>query len=123
MTDRSTIGMALLSGPAPPAQDPRADISCRKCNKGYNIFTRARKCNHCGVPKMLYRFTFVLPHLLTGHSYCSSCSNYQSLIAREGFGSGYDPVHVCAFCIENLTSMLFSIFIFAQETSLIGTNN
>ncbi|KAF8267556.1 hypothetical protein EI94DRAFT_1730284 [Lactarius quietus] len=22
---------------------------------------------------------------------------------REGSGSGYDPVHVCAFCIENLT--------------------
>ncbi|KAH9003453.1 hypothetical protein EDB86DRAFT_3217998 [Lactarius hatsudake] len=97
--------MPLLSGPAPPAHDSsRADSSCRKCNKEFNIvFTRARKCNHCGVSKLLCRFTFVPPHLLAGFSYCSSCSDYQALMPREGSGgSGYDPVHVCAFCIENL---------------------
>ncbi|KAI0298735.1 hypothetical protein B0F90DRAFT_1810874 [Multifurca ochricompacta] len=79
--------MPLLSGPAPPSHDSsRADISCRKCNKEFNIiFTRARKCNHCG------------------YSYCSSCSDYQALLPREGSGAGYDPVPVCAFCIENLT--------------------
>ncbi|KAI9458611.1 hypothetical protein BJY52DRAFT_1119501 [Lactarius psammicola] len=87
MAERGTTGMPLLSGPAPPAHDSsRADSSCRKCNKEFNIvFTRARKCNHCG------------------YSYCSSCSDYQALMPREGSGSGYDPVHVCAFCIENLT--------------------
>ncbi|KAI0261645.1 hypothetical protein BC834DRAFT_1028181 [Gloeopeniophorella convolvens] len=85
--ERSTSGMPLLSGPAPPPHDSSyADISCRKCNKEFNIiFTRARKCNHCG------------------YSYCSSCSDYQALMPREGFGAGYDPVPVCAFCIENLT--------------------
>ena len=52
MADRGTTGMPLLSGPAPPVHDSsRADISCRKCNKEFNIvFTRARKCNHCGMP-------------------------------------------------------------------------
>lgn len=86
MTERGTTGMPLLSGPAPPTHDSsRADSSCRKCNKEFNIvFTRARKCHHCG------------------YSYCSSCSDYQALMPREGSGSGYDPVHVCAFCIENL---------------------
>ncbi|KAI0064342.1 hypothetical protein BV25DRAFT_1800691 [Artomyces pyxidatus] len=80
-------GMPLLSGPAPPPHDSsRADISCRRCNKEFNIiFTRARRCNHCG------------------YSYCSSCSDYQALMPRSGMGAGYDPVAVCAFCIENLT--------------------
>lgn len=42
-------GMPLLSGAAPPHNTTRADISCRKCNKEFNIiFTRARRCNHCG---------------------------------------------------------------------------
>ncbi|KAI9509022.1 hypothetical protein F5148DRAFT_1349640 [Russula earlei] len=87
MTDRSTTGMPLLSGPAPPPYvSSRADISCRKCNKEFNIvFTRARRCNHCG------------------YSYCSSCSDYQALMPREGPSAGFDPVPVCAFCIENLT--------------------
>ncbi|KAI0250629.1 hypothetical protein BJV78DRAFT_1127617 [Lactifluus subvellereus] len=87
MAERSTIGMPLLSGPAPlPHDSSRADISCRKCNKEFNIvFTRARKCNHCG------------------YSYCSSCSDYQALMPREGTSAGFDPVPVCAFCIENLT--------------------
>ncbi|KAH9981635.1 hypothetical protein BJV74DRAFT_79259 [Russula compacta] len=87
MADRSTTGMPLLSGPAPyPHSSARADISCRKCNKEFNIvFTRARKCNHCGF------------------SYCSSCSDYQALMPREGPSAGFDPVPVCAFCIENLT--------------------
>ena len=54
MADRGTTGMPLLSGPAPPHDSSRADISCRKCNKEFNIvFTRARKCNHCGMPHCL----------------------------------------------------------------------
>ncbi|KAI0296377.1 hypothetical protein BC826DRAFT_1091102 [Russula brevipes] len=87
MADRSTTGMPLLSGPAPaPPRSSHVDISCRKCNKEFNIvFTRARKCNHCG------------------YSYCSSCSDYQALMPRGGPSSGFDPVPVCAFCIENLT--------------------
>ncbi|KAI0277937.1 hypothetical protein BGY98DRAFT_917623 [Russula aff. rugulosa BPL654] len=87
MADRSTTGMPLLSGPAPfPHGSSRADISCRKCNKEFNIvFTRARRCNHCGF------------------SYCSSCSDYQALMPREGPSAGFDPVPVCAFCIEKLT--------------------
>ncbi len=40
-------GLPLLSGP-PPAPG-RAESSCRKCNKEFNIiFTRSRQCNHCG---------------------------------------------------------------------------
>ncbi|KAH9962922.1 hypothetical protein BC827DRAFT_1129739 [Russula dissimulans] len=87
MSDRNTTGMPLLSGPAPPPfGSSRADISCRKCNREFNIvFTRARRCNHCG------------------YSYCSSCSDYQALMPREGPSAGFDPVPVCAFCIENLT--------------------
>ncbi|KAH9973821.1 hypothetical protein BGW80DRAFT_1306599 [Lactifluus volemus] len=87
MADRSAIGMPLLSGPAPsPHESSRADISCRRCNKEFNIiFTRARKCNHCG------------------YSYCSPCSDYQALMPREGTSAGFDPVPVCAFCIEFLT--------------------
>ena len=109
MSERGTTGMPLLSGPVPPAHDSsRADISCRKCNKEFNmVFTRARKCHHCGLSRLLHIFALVTPHLLTGYSYCSSCSDYQALMPREGSGSGYDPVHVCAFCIENLNSMSF----------------
>ncbi|KAH9985499.1 hypothetical protein BJV77DRAFT_1061968 [Russula vinacea] len=58
---------------------PLLNTSCRKCNKEFNIvFTRARRCNHCGF------------------SYCS-------LMPRDGPSAGFDPVPVCAFCIENLT--------------------
>ncbi|KIY47378.1 hypothetical protein FISHEDRAFT_74678 [Fistulina hepatica ATCC 64428] len=79
-------GMPLLSGPPPPPDNSgRAEIACRKCNKEFNIiFTRAHRCNHCG------------------YSYCSSCSDFQALIRRNGAGAGYDPVNVCAFCIEYL---------------------
>ncbi|KAL1680137.1 hypothetical protein EV122DRAFT_276556 [Schizophyllum commune] len=82
-------GMPLLSGPPPPPSDTgRAEIACRKCNKEFNIiFTRARRCNHCG------------------YSYCHSCSDYQALMPREtrsGTNAGYDPAPVCAFCIEML---------------------
>jgi rRNA maturation endonuclease Nob1 len=42
-------GLPLLSGP-PITHVDRAEIACRKCNKEFNvIFTRARKCNHCGM--------------------------------------------------------------------------
>ncbi|ETW77980.1 hypothetical protein HETIRDRAFT_435892 [Heterobasidion irregulare TC 32-1] len=79
------FGMPLLSGPPPPSTSSRADICCRKCNKEFNIlFTRARRCNHCG------------------YSYCSSCSDYQALMPRSGSESGYQPMPVCSFCIENL---------------------
>ncbi|KAL1733401.1 hypothetical protein EV714DRAFT_234781 [Schizophyllum commune] len=82
-------GMPLLSGPPPPPSDTgRAEIACRKCNKEFNIiFTRARRCSHCG------------------YSYCHSCSDYQALMPREtrsGTNAGYDPAPVCAFCIEML---------------------
>ncbi|KAI0311101.1 hypothetical protein OF83DRAFT_1166441 [Amylostereum chailletii] len=84
MSERT--GMPLLSGSAPPHNSPRADSSCRKCNKEFNIiFTRARRCNHCG------------------YNFCSSCSDFQALMPRAGSGAGYDPVPVCAFCVENLT--------------------
>jgi hypothetical protein len=43
-------GLPLLSGPPPsPSSSSRAEIACRKCSKEFNvIFTRSRKCNHCG---------------------------------------------------------------------------
>ncbi|KAF8962612.1 hypothetical protein BDZ97DRAFT_1105009 [Flammula alnicola] len=79
-------GLPLLSGPPPPVDSSNADIACRKCNKEFNvIFTRARKCNHCG------------------YSYCHSCSDYQALMPRNGAETGYDAMNVCAFCIEFLT--------------------
>ena len=44
--------------------------------------------------------------VLVGHLYCQSCTDFQALMPRQGDGqtAGYDPVPVCAFCIENLTS-------------------
>ncbi|PIL23499.1 transporter [Ganoderma sinense ZZ0214-1] len=81
-------GMPLLSGPAPEYTVNEA--SCRKCNKEFNIlFVRSRKCNHCG------------------YSYCHSCADYQALMPRRGDSGagttvGYDPLPVCAFCIEML---------------------
>ncbi|KAF8882505.1 hypothetical protein CPB84DRAFT_1686646 [Gymnopilus junonius] len=80
-------GIPLLSGPPPPTDSSHAEIACRKCGKEFNmIFARARKCNHCG------------------YSYCQSCSDYQALMPRSGAEMGYDPMNVCAFCIEHLTS-------------------
>jgi hypothetical protein len=112
MADRTTTGMPLLSGPAPSTHSSsRADISCRRCNKEFNIvFTRARRCNHCGgsTRSVLPHFTYF--YLLVGYSYCSSCSDYQALMPREGRSAGFDPVPVCAFCIENLTSTSSSSF-------------
>ncbi|PPQ82978.1 hypothetical protein CVT26_005541, partial [Gymnopilus dilepis] len=82
----SSSGLPLLSGPPPPTDSTHAEIACRKCGKEFNmIFARARKCNHCG------------------YSYCHSCSDYQALMPRQGPEQGYDPMHVCAFCIEYLT--------------------
>ncbi|GJE85480.1 RING-finger domain-containing protein [Phanerochaete sordida] len=77
--------MPLLSGP--PGGPDSNENACRKCNKEFNLlFARSRKCNHCG------------------HLYCQSCTDYQALMPRQGDGnSGYDPVAVCAYCIENLT--------------------
>ncbi|KAI0688416.1 hypothetical protein BC835DRAFT_1549977 [Cytidiella melzeri] len=75
-------GMPLLSGPPPPAITQ--EQSCRKCNKEFNmLFARSRRCNHCG------------------YSYCHSCSDYQALMPR-GDNSGYDPMPVCAYCIESI---------------------
>ena len=103
MADRTTTGMPLLSGLVPlPHSSSRADISCRRCNKEFNIvFTRARRCNHCGA-STYFHSSHIYP--LVGYSYCSSCSDYQALMPREGRSAGFDPVPVCAFCIENLTS-------------------
>ncbi|KAI0739044.1 hypothetical protein C8Q80DRAFT_1203564 [Daedaleopsis nitida] len=81
-------GMPLLSGP--PPEPIGNEGSCRKCNKEFNIlFARSRRCNHCG------------------YSYCNSCTDYQALMPRReqadiGGTSGYDPMPVCAFCIEML---------------------
>ncbi|KDR80147.1 hypothetical protein GALMADRAFT_242406 [Galerina marginata CBS 339.88] len=79
-------GIPLLSGPVASPNSSHADIACRKCSKEFNmIFARARKCNHCG------------------YSYCHSCSDYQALMPRNGPETGYDPMHVCSYCIEFLT--------------------
>ncbi|KAI0720709.1 hypothetical protein C8T65DRAFT_632527 [Cerioporus squamosus] len=80
-------GMPLLSGP--PPEYSANEAACRKCNKEFNIlFARSRRCNHCG------------------YSYCHSCTDYQALMPRSGANgestSGYDPLPVCAFCIEML---------------------
>ncbi|KAI0366799.1 hypothetical protein BV20DRAFT_981714 [Pilatotrama ljubarskyi] len=77
-------GLPLLSGP-PPDWHTVNESSCRKCNKEFNLlFARSRRCNHCG------------------YSYCHSCTDFQALMPRRGSESGYDPVPVCAFCIELL---------------------
>ncbi|KAH8113945.1 hypothetical protein DFH11DRAFT_1598397 [Phellopilus nigrolimitatus] len=80
-------GMPLLSGPPPELEyDARAEMSCRRCDKEFiRIFTPGRRCNHCG------------------YSYCHSCTDYQALMPRHAPGSGYDPLPVCAFCIQYLT--------------------
>ncbi|OAX34023.1 hypothetical protein K503DRAFT_786070 [Rhizopogon vinicolor AM-OR11-026] len=78
-------GLPLLSGPPPTPSTDCTQNACRKCNKEFiRFFTRATRCNHCG------------------YSYCLSCADYQALMPRRGATSGYDPVHVCAFCIEFL---------------------
>ncbi|KAG7094046.1 hypothetical protein E1B28_007667 [Marasmius oreades] len=80
-------GLPLLSGPPPNISNSPEDVACRKCNKEFNfLFTRPRRCNHCG------------------YTYCHNCTDYQALMPRSsGPGdSGYDPMNVCAFCIEYL---------------------
>jgi len=47
------------------------------------LFARSRRCYHCG------------------YSYCHSCSDFQALMQRNN-KSGYDPMPVCVYCIENL---------------------
>ncbi|KAH9939543.1 hypothetical protein B0H21DRAFT_825125 [Amylocystis lapponica] len=80
----SAAGLPLLSGP--PPDYVASEASCRKCDKEFNVFfTRSRKCNHCG------------------YAYCHSCTDFQALMPRSGSETGYDPVPVCAFCIDNLT--------------------
>ncbi|KAF9051556.1 hypothetical protein BJ165DRAFT_1401056 [Panaeolus papilionaceus] len=77
MADAGRRGMPLLSGRAPSPDPSVPEGACRKCNKEFNlIFSRSRKCNHC---------------------------DYQALMPRSGHDqSGYDPMHVCGFCIEFL---------------------
>ncbi|KAF9010147.1 hypothetical protein BDQ17DRAFT_1388134 [Cyathus striatus] len=78
-------GLPLLSGFLPHSDPQNAELACRKCNKEFNIlFTRARRCNHCG------------------YSYCHSCSDFQALMPRSGTENGYDAANVCGFCIEFL---------------------
>ncbi|KAG1823485.1 uncharacterized protein BJ212DRAFT_683996 [Suillus subaureus] len=80
-------GLPLLSGPPPAPSTDRAQNACRKCNKEFIIiFTRSTRCNHCG------------------YLYCASCADYPALMPRHGAASGYDQVHVCAFCIELLNT-------------------
>ena len=95
-------GLPLLSGPPPEFIGP--EHACRKCNKEFNIlFARSKRCNHCGESSITNHPD---PTLLTksaqGYSYCSTCVGYTALMPREN--SGYDPVPVCSFCIDNLTS-------------------
>ncbi|KAF9522210.1 hypothetical protein CPB83DRAFT_864773 [Crepidotus variabilis] len=82
-------GLPLLSGPPPPQESTgRSTDACRKCNKEFNVlFTRSRRCNHCG------------------YTFCHSCTDYQALMPRTGNDTitGYDPMNVCGFCIEYLT--------------------
>ncbi|KAG2134862.1 hypothetical protein DEU56DRAFT_871827 [Suillus clintonianus] len=78
-------GLPLLSGPPPSPGTDRSPNACRKCNKEFiPFFTRSTRCNHCG------------------YLYCGSCADYQALMPRHGAASGYDQVHVCAFCIDFL---------------------
>ncbi|THU82603.1 hypothetical protein K435DRAFT_784559 [Dendrothele bispora CBS 962.96] len=80
-----STGLPLLSGPPPFPENGRAEPACRKCNKEFNvIFTRSRRCNHCG------------------YAYCHNCTDFQALMPRGGSESGYDPMSVCAYCIEML---------------------
>ncbi|KAH8101106.1 hypothetical protein BXZ70DRAFT_934446 [Cristinia sonorae] len=87
-------GLPLLSGP-PPEHPDASDSSCRKCSKGLNaIFSRGRKCNHCG------------------YTYCHTCTDYTALMPRSAGiedhyyaaapGPGYDIVQVCAYCVKYL---------------------
>ncbi|TFK49093.1 hypothetical protein OE88DRAFT_466214 [Heliocybe sulcata] len=80
-----TEGMPLLSGP-PPEMNDGDTSACRKCGKEFGLFTRSRRCNHCG------------------YSYCHSCTDYQALMPRRERGaiSGYDANPVCSYCIELL---------------------
>ncbi|KAJ7064841.1 hypothetical protein C8F01DRAFT_1128398, partial [Mycena amicta] len=80
-------GLPLLSGPPPILESTRSDPSaCRKCGKEFNfLLARPRRCNHCS------------------YMYCHSCTDYQGLMPRTGTETGYDPMSVCAYCIEYLT--------------------
>ena len=122
----SMRGMPLLSGPLPDAslrdRDERSDMSCRKCNKEFNVlFTRGRRCQHCSESPLLgdhaslqlesvlwWMPMVVWPkadyRIYIGYTYCNSCSDYQALMPRIGLDSGYDRVPVCAFCIQYLQS-------------------
>ncbi|PPQ67757.1 hypothetical protein CVT24_002767 [Panaeolus cyanescens] len=130
MSDSGRRGLPLLSG-RPPSPDPSlSEGACRKCNKEFNmLFSRSRRCNHCGasscfclVHRMrgpsssarlvtylasegnLQSFWLCATYYSAGYSYCHSCSDYQALMPRAGQDqSGYDPMHVCGFCIEFLT--------------------
>ena len=116
----SESGMPLLSGLPPPIPGlPVNSSACRKCNKEFNvIFTRSRKCQHCGTYPCSVETKWILIDLdEIGYQYCSACSDYQALMPRYGTigaseagtnirtGSvGYDVVNVCAFCSEFLQS-------------------
>jgi len=118
-TTMSESGMPLLSGLPPTIQGlPVNSSACRKCNKEFNvIFTRSRKCQHCGAYPCSVETKWKLIDLdEIGYQYCSACSDYQALMPRYGTigadagtnlrtGSvGYDVVNVCAFCAEFLQS-------------------
>ena len=108
-------GMPLLSGP--PPEYTASEPACRKCNKEFNmLFTRSRRCNHCGTCGVAicvaswYSEKLIAVVHVPGYSYCHSCTDFQALMPRRessdlGAVSGYDPMPVCAFCIEMLQSM------------------
>ena len=113
-------GVPLLSGPPPSNNDAtQAEISCRKCNKEFNIFfTHKNRCNHCGEWSIGPLKLCQTPNCTNaGYSYCSSCSDYQALMPRNNSNTsyrstqtGYDVSSVCAYCIEYLSSMCSLIY-------------
>lgn len=62
---------------------------------------------------MVYICTILLMLSLScsGYLYCHACSDFQALMPRTGSESGYDPAHVCGYCIELLNSMVESDFL------------
>ncbi|EJU02433.1 hypothetical protein DACRYDRAFT_116119 [Dacryopinax primogenitus] len=84
--DGSVRGMPLIADDAPAQGD---DNECHRCGKGFvPLIVRSRRCAHCG------------------YAYCHSCSENQALKQRVDH-TGYEPVNVCAYCMDNLTLTTF----------------
>jgi hypothetical protein len=118
----SVNGLPLLSGPPPTTSTNRTQNACRRCNKEFIIvFTRSTRWNHCGQFISEHRSLHWLTQM-SGYSYCMSCADYQALMPRRGTASGYDQVHVCAFCIEFLDSASPSLHLHLSVLCLASSN-